>query len=167
MSVYGYSVSKGKTNFNIHFSSYQVNSWTGSNKYDATYTVDLRGHIDVSDFHKSYNVYLFLESENFGDGSLYPETAYACHLAIGSSFINASSFREKNTPHFIISKYYYNTAAAALYVALKAGQNDNAPVTINNAFGLDSVSIRIFDLNGQTTLVSGANYQFILRFEEV
>jgi len=167
MSVYGYSVSKGKTNFNIHFSSYQTSSWTGTNKYDAIYTVDLRGHIDVSDFNKSYNVYLFLESENFGDNSIYPETAYACHLVIGSSFINCSAFREKNTPQFIISKYYYNTAAGVLFTALKAGQNDNGPVTITNAFGLDSVAIRIFDLNGQVTLVSGANYQFILRFEEI
>ena len=167
MSVYGYSISKGKTAFNIHLSSYQVNSWTGSNKYDAVYSVDMRGHLDVSDFSKEYNVYFFLESENFSDNSIFPETLYGCHVDIGNSYVNAAAFRERITPHFIVTKYYYNTAAGVLFTALKAGSNDNPPIRTSNAFGLDHIGINVFDLNGQGTLVSGAAYQVILRFEEV
>ena len=166
MSVYGYSINKGKVSFNIHLSSYQVNSWTGS-LYNAVYSVDLRGHLDVSDFSKEYNVSFYLESEYISDGTIDPLTLYGCHVDIGSCPINAVAYRERVTPHFIISKGFFNNAANVLYTTLKAGSNDNPPIRINSAYGLDHIGINIFDLNGQTTLVSTNAYNVILRFEEV
>jgi hypothetical protein len=166
MSVYGYSIARGKVAFNIHLSSYQVSSFTGP-LYNAVYNVDLRGHLDVSDFSKEYNVTFYLESEYISDGTIDPLTLYGCHVDIGNCPINAVAFRERATPHFIISKGFFNNAAGTLYTTLKAGSNDNPPIRINSAYGLDHIGINIFDVNGQATVNSTNAYQVILRFEEV
>lgn len=166
MSVYGYSISKGKTAFNIHLSSYQVNSWTGS-LYNATYYVDPRGHLDVSDFKKEYNVYLSIESEAVTDNTINPLSTYACHLDIGSSTANVATFRDRIMPMFIVYKDTFNNAVSALYTRFKVGSQDNPAIRINSLFGLDHVGINIFDINGQATCTSTANFQVILRFEEV
>jgi hypothetical protein len=166
MSVYGYSINKGKVSFNIHLSSYQVNSWTGS-LYNAVYSVDLRGHLDVSDFSKEYNVSFYMESEYINDGSIDPLTLYGCHVDIGTSFINTSAYREKNTTHFILSKGFFNNTAGTLYTSLRAGQDNNPPLRIKGAYNLDRITLEMFDLNGKTVINSTNAYQVILRFEEV
>lgn len=166
MSVVGYSISKGKTAFNIYLSSYQVNSWTGA-LYNATYTVDTRGHLDVSDFQKEYNVYLSLESEAVTDNTIDPNKTYAIHLRLGQNYLNVATFRDRLAPDFIAYKNIYNNAAAAVFTSFKTTSQDNPPVRVASLFGLDSLTLTIFDINGQTTCTSTANFQVILRFEEV
>jgi hypothetical protein len=166
MSVYGYSIAKGKVSFNIHLTSYQIASYTGS-LYNATYSVDLRGHLDVSDFSKEYNVSFYMESEYISDGSIDPLTLYGCHVDIGNNKINTSAFRERNTTQFILSKSFYNNNANVLYTSLRAGQDNNPPIRLSSAYNINSIYINMFDVNGKTTINSTNAYQIILHFEEV
>lgn len=171
MSVYGYSVSNGKTAFNIHLSSLQTASYSGS-VYDATYTVDLRQHIDVSDFQKEYNVTLAMESEMTTDlasaTGINPLETYAIHLDIGPNFINANAFRERTTPHFIAFQNPWINGAN-VYNRFSVGSSDNPPIRVKSLFNVSSIGFNMFSpsIAGQVPISSTANYQVILRFEEV
>ena len=170
MSVYGYSVSNGKTAFNIHLSSLQTASYSGS-VYDATYTVDLRQHIDVSDFQKEYNVTLAMESETTTDlesaTGINPLETYAIHLDIGPNFINANAFRERSTPHFIAFQAQWINGAN-VYNRFSVGSSDNPPIRVKSLYNVSNIGFDIFSpsIAGQVPISSTANYQVILRFEE-
>ena len=170
MSVYGYSVSNGKTAFNIHLSSLQTASYSGS-VYDATYTVDLRQHIDVSDFQKEYNVTLAMESEMTTDlesaTGINPLETYAIHLDIGPNFINANAFRERSTPHFIAFQTQWINAAN-VYNRFSVGSSDNPPIRVKSLYNVSSIGFNMFSpsIAGQVPISSTANCQVILRFEE-
>jgi hypothetical protein len=166
MSVYGYSINKGKVSFNIHLSSYQVNSWTGS-LYNATYSVEPRGHLDVGDYYKQYNISISLQSEALSDGTIDPAKTYVIHFDIGGNTPNSIAYRERSIPHFIAYQNQYNNLGGTLFSKFNIGSQDNPPIRVNSLIGFNSVSINIFDINGQTTCASIANYQVILRFEEV
>jgi hypothetical protein len=168
MSVYGYSISKGKTRFNIYVSSRQINSFTGT-IYDATYTIDLRGHIDVTDFQKEYNVTLAFDSEASSDdiNDINPDKTYAIHLDLGGNKINTHGFREIKTPHFIAFKDSF-TASSSLFTRFKIANTDNASIRVQSLYNLDKIGFNLFDIDGQATLTSTTlDYQFVLSFEEV
>jgi len=92
MSIQGYSISKGKTKFQIHLSSTQVNNYTGT-EFDARYTVDLRNHIDVSDMSKPYLCSVSFRTNGSDDPVL--TDLYGLHLDIGSNMINAHAYKEE------------------------------------------------------------------------
>jgi len=171
MSVYGYSVSKGKTSFNIHLSSLQTASYMGS-IYDAMYDVNLRGHLDVSDFQKEYNVYIALESQAITDlttaTGINPLETYTIHMDIGANFINSASFRERVTPDFIAFQQQWINGAN-VYNRFSVGSSDNPPIRIKTLYNVGQIGFNIFcaSVTGQTPLANtSANYQVILRFEE-
>ena len=166
MSIYGYSITRGKTRFNINLSSYQVNSWTGR-LYDAIYSIDLRGHLDSSDFQKEYNVTLSFESESTTN-QLLSGTSYAIHLDLGSNKINSHAFREAKTPHFIAYKSFFNLGDGTLYIRFDTHDSDNPPIRVNSLYNLDKIGFNVFNINGQATITSTTlNYQLTLSFEEV
>ena len=90
MSIQGFSISRGKTKFQVHLSSVQTNSWTGS-EFDARYTVDLRNHVDVSDMNKAYNCYVCFRTNGTDDINM--TYLYHLHLDIGANAINAHAYR--------------------------------------------------------------------------
>lgn len=171
MSVYGLSISGGKVAFNIHLSSLQNASYIGT-PYNATYHVDLRQHIDVSDFQKEYNVTLSMESEMTTDlataTGINPIESYCVHLGIGPNNINANAYRERITPHFIAFQTQWINGAT-VYNRFSVGSSDNPPVRVRSLYNVGKIDFEIFSptVNGQTPIESTANYQAILRFEEV
>ena len=166
MSVYNADVKK---KFNIHLSSVQTNSWTGS-LYDARYTVNLRGHLAEEDFQKQYDVYLTMQSEMTNDlasaTGINPLDTYAIHLDIGPNYINSNAFRERATPHFITFQSQY-TNGANIYTRFDVGSQDNSPLRITSLYNVSFIGVNVFNLIGQTTVPSTADYQVILHFVEV
>lgn len=171
MSVYGLSVSAGKVAFNIHLSSLQTASYIGTT-YNATYHVDLRQHIDASDFQKEYNVTLSMESEMTTDltsaTGINPLDTYCVHLGIGPNYINANAYRERITPHFIAFQTQWINGAN-VYNRFSVGSSDNPPIRIKSLYNVGKIDFEIFcpTIAGQTPIESTANYQVILRFEEI
>lgn len=171
MSVYGLSVSAGKVAFNLHLSSLQTASYIGT-AYKASYHVDLRQHIDVSDFQKEYNVTLSMESEMTTDlttaTGISPLETYCVHLGIGPNYINANAFRERVTPHFIAFQTQWINGAN-VYNRFSVGSSDNPPIRVKSLYNVGTINFEIFcpTIAGQTPIESTANYQVILRFEEV
>lgn len=171
MSVYGLSVSNGKTAFNVHLSSLQTTSYMGS-IYDAVYDVNLRGHLDVSDFQKEYNVYIALESQAITDlttaTGINPLETYAIHMDFGANFINTACFRERSTPDFIAFQQQWHHAPN-MYNRFSVGSSDNPPLRVKTLYNVGQIGFNIFPASvaGQTPLGNtSANYQIILRFEE-
>ena len=171
MSVYGLSVSAGKVAFNIHLSSLQTTSYIGT-AYNASYHVDLRQHIDVSDFQKEYNVTLSMESEMTTDlttaTGINPLESYCIHLGIGPNYINANAFRERITPHFIAFQTQWINGAN-VYNRFSVGSSDNPPIRVKSLYNVGKIEFEIFSptVAGQVPIESTASYQVILRFEEV
>jgi hypothetical protein len=170
MSVYGYSIEKEKVKFNIHFSSYQTNSYTGP-RYNAIYNVNLRGHLDVSDFQKAYDVRLILESTGTSDATatgIDPNAVHAVHVDFGGNFANISAFRERCTPCFIAHKTFYNLTDNTLVWRFDSRYGDNSPIRVKSLYGFDTLGFNLFDVNGQASLTnSTVQFHFILAFEEV
>jgi hypothetical protein len=168
MSVYGYSIEKQKVKFNIHFSSVQTSSYTGT-RYNAIYSVNLRGHLDVSDFQKSYDVRIILDSEPTSDATsagINPSVIHCIHLDLGNK-INVSAFKERVTPHFIAFKTNFNDTTGLLFTRFDTRYGDNAPIRVNSLYGVDTIGFNLFETIGQTSLTNSLNYNFILAFEEV
>ena len=170
MSVFGYSIEKQKVRFNIHFNSFQTSSYTGT-RYNATYSVNLRGHLDVSDFQKSYDVRLLLLSGATTDATatgINPDIIHAIHCDFGGNKVNVSAFRERTTPLFIAFKTIYNTSTAVQGCFFDCRYEDNAPVRVNSLYGFDTFGFNLFEVSGQVSLTSSTiGYQLILSFEEV
>ena len=165
MSVYGYSISKGKTRFNINLTSAQTNDRTGA-LYDAFYTINLRSHLDSTDFQKEYNVYLAFESE--GTSNQIPvDGIYAIHLELAGNRINSFASAELRLPHFLVFKSYTNTSAGTLFVRFDTKASDNSPLRVRSLYGLDKVGFSVFDAITNTIFDGNVNYQVTLAFEEV
>jgi len=169
MSIYGYSIEKQKVRFNIHLNSFQPNSFTGS-IYNATYTINLRGHLDVSDFQKSYDVRLLLLSGATTDATatgINPDVIHAIHCDFGGNKVNSHSFRERTNPLFIAYKTIYNTSTGVQGCFFDCRYEDNAPVRVNSLYGFDTFGFNLFEVSGQVSLTCNIGYQLILAFEEV
>jgi len=157
-----------KKKFNIHLSSRQTNSFSGP-LYNARYFINLRGHVDESDFSKAWDVYMTFHSDKTTDlttaTGINPLESYAMHLDIGPNFINAAAFRERNTPLFIMYQESF-TNGATVYTGFSTGNTDNSPIRINSLYNVSYINFEIFNINGQTICNSTANYHIILHFCE-
>ena len=166
MSVYNADVKK---KFNIHLSSLQTASWTGS-LYDARYKVDLRGHLAEDDFQKQWDVYLTMQSDMTNDlasaTGINPLDTYSIHLDIGPNFINSAAFRERATPNYIAFQSQY-TNGANVYSRFDVGSQDNSPLRVTSLYNVSYIGFNVFNLIGQTTVPSTADYQVVLHFVEV
>jgi hypothetical protein len=169
MSNYGWSITKNRVKFQVHLSSRQTSSWTGS-KYNAIYQTNFRGHLDTSDFQKEYNVYVSFQSEMTSDltaTGINPVDSYVIHMDIGPNIINAAAFRERQTPHMIAYQSQF-TNGATVYTRFDVGHTDNAPLRVKSLYNVDTIEFEVFDINGQTIIPdTGPDYQVILSFEEV
>jgi hypothetical protein len=170
MSNYGWSISKNKVKFQVHLSSRQTSSWTGVSKYNAIYQTNLRGHLDTSDFQKEYNVYVSFQSEMTNDftvAGVNPVDTYAIHVDFGPIIVNASAFRERQTPHLIAYQSQF-TNGANVYTRFDVGHTDNAPLRLKSLYNVDTIEFEVFEMTGQTIIPdTGPEYQLILSFEEV
>ena len=171
MSVYGYSITKEKVGFNIHFTSAIANSWTGT-QFDATFPIDLRGHLEVSDFQKEYNVYLTFRSAPSTDVEIAANSLYGVHIDIGNNNINAVAYSNVKVPHYILNVgQITNAANTANTFNLVCAWQDNAPIRVKTLYNVDNVKINIINIATQSTfnpaVNANNNYHFILRFEEV
>lgn len=169
MSNYGWTISKNKVKFQVHLSSRQTSSWKGS-KYNAIYHTNFRGHLDTSDFQKEYNVYVSFQSEmtsDFTAAGINPVNTHAIHLDIGPNIINASAYRERQTPHLIAYQSQF-TNGATVYTRFDVGTQDNAPLRVKGLYNVDTIEFEVFEMTGQTIIPdTGPEYQVILSFEEV
>jgi hypothetical protein len=171
MSVYGYSIAKEKVGFNIHFTSAIANSWTGT-QFDACFPIDLRGHLEVSDFQKEYNVYLSFRSAPSADVEIATNSLYAVHLDIGNNNINADAYSRIKVPHYILNVgQITNAGNTANTYNLVCSWQDNAPIRVKTLYGVDNIRVNIINIATQSTfnpaVNANNNYHFILRFEEV
>lgn len=166
MSIKGYSISKGKTKFQIHLSSTQSNNWSGVSDYDARYNVDLRNHIDVSDMNKAYNLYVNFRSNPSSEPN--PADLFALHLDIGNNMINAHSFRENATPHLILKcELVANVVSTDLY-SVYCDSTFNSPLYVKTLYNVDVIGVNLLKINPvQTVPWSATEYHMILHFEEV
>jgi len=164
MSISGYSISKGKTRFNIALNSTQSDR-TGA-LYDAFYPVDLRGHLDVSDFQKEYNVYLAFQSVGTTFDEVIGPPVLMVHLELGGNQINSYAFAERKTPHFLVFKSYYTGASPPDSGRYDTKITDNAPIRVKSLYNLDKIGFNVINTSNQTFATS-LDYQVILSFEEV
>ena len=165
MSVYGYSIAKGKTRFNVNLTSSQTNDRIGA-IFDSFYTINLRGHLDSTDFQKEYNVYLTFESEA-SSSLLDPALIYAIHLELGGNKINSYSSQDLRLPHFIAFKSIYNDSGGTAVVRFDTKPSDNAPIRVKSLYGLDKIGFNLFNATTNETYENTLNYQATLSFEEV
>lgn len=171
MSIYGYSISNQKVGFNLHFTSAIAASWTGT-QFEATFPVDLRGHLDVSDFQKEYDVYLTFRSAFSADVEIGPNSLYAAHIDIGNNSINAESYSNIKVPHYILNiGQITNAANTANTFNLVCSWQDNAPIRVKTLYTVDNIKMNIINVATNQTfnpaVFANNNYHFILRFEEV
>jgi hypothetical protein len=168
MSITGYSISKGKTYFNVYLNTFENNSFTGSN-YNAKFIVNARGNLDVSDFSKSYNVYFSLQSVATSTldilTGIEPAECYVAHVDIGSNKINNVSYSDTSSPMFIMNQSQL-TYGAQPFTRFDTKYQDNPPIFVNTLYGLDTIGINVFLVAG-ATCPSTTDYQAVLRFEEV
>lgn len=169
MSNYGWTISKNKVKFQVHLSSRQTSSWKGS-KYNAIYHTNFRGQLDTSDFQKEYNVYVSFQSEMTTDltaAGINPVNTYAIHMDIGSTIINASAFKDRQTPHLIAYQSQWHHAPN-MYNRFDVRNQDNAPLRVKTLYNVDTIEFEVFEMTGQTLVADTApEYQVILSFEEV
>jgi hypothetical protein len=164
MSIQGYSISKGKTKFQIHLSSTQVNNYTG-NEFDARYTVDLRNHVDVSDMSKPYLCSVSFRTNGSDDPVL--TDLYGLHLDIGSNSINAHAYKEGITPHTILKVESFSNGGVD-YVSVYSEYQTNSPLFVKTLFNVDTIAVNVLKINGMETVAwPNTNYHMILYFEEV
>ena len=169
MSIQGFSISKGKVKFQVHLSSTQTNSWTGS-EFDARYTVDLRNHVDVSDMNKAYNCYVCFRTTGTDDINM--TYLYHLHLDIGANAINAHAYRELSCPHTILKLESYSNGGVD-YVSAFSEYQTNPPLFVKTLFNVDTIGVLVSQINPadnpatSTVTWANTNYHMILYFEEV
>ena len=164
MSIQGYSISKGKTRFQVHLSSTQTNNYTGS-EFDARYTIDLRNHVDVSDMSKPYNCYVCFRT-NGSDAPVLTDL-YGLHLDIGSNAINAHAYKEGITPHTILKVESFANGGVD-YVSVYSEYQTNPPLFVKTLFNVDTIGVNVLKINGiETVAWANTDYHMILYFEEV
>lgn len=139
-----------KRTFKVILNSAATNSYSGTNKFNLTYYVDLTHIIfDNEAFNKSYYMSFNMQSTSFTSGgastNVTPIGNYCVHIDFGKG-LNVFQYNQvKNTSGILGFGYDVTSTPPKIYFDTK--NSDNAPVFVQNIRDISQININILDLS--------------------
>lgn len=155
-----------QTEFKIVLNSNDSATWTGTTKFNANYSIDLKQilHTDIQ-FDKGYRMSFQLRTTS--DTTITSTKIYLASLLLSNGTSQMGIIQPTGTVFQttgLLSSFYDQGTTSAYISTL---DTDNSPIYISNLRSITNVQVRITDHTYTTIAPSGGNYVVVLHFQQI